>query len=149
MPLPFVKSKTFKTILISALLLLPALAAARGLVPCGNEGESPCTIVDIFTLIARVTNWLLMIAGIYAVYKVIGAGFFLVITMGNEEKIAQQKKALSNAVVGFVFAMMAFMFVNTAVNLLLRSKCKINLSNPLKYLTDGPTCDNNPLNKPK
>ncbi|MCX6797125.1 MAG: pilin [Candidatus Doudnabacteria bacterium] len=147
MLLPFVKSKTFKTILIFTLLLLPALAAARGLVPCGNEGESPCTIEDIFALIARVTNWLLMVAGIYAVCQIIGAGFWLVITMGNEEKIAQQKKALNNAVVCFVFAMMAFLIVNTGVNLLFRSKCKINLSNPLKYLTDGPTCDNNPLNK--
>lgn len=147
MPLPFVKSKIFKTILISVLLLLPALAAARGLVPCGNEGESPCTIVDIFTLIARVTNWLLMMAGIYAVYQLIFAGFNSVISMGNEEKITANRKMINNAVVGFVFTMMAFMVVNTAVNLLLRSKCKINLSNPLKYLTDGPTCDNNPLNK--
>lgn len=149
MVLPFLKSKTLKTILISVLLLLPALAAARGLVPCGNEGESPCTIVDIFTLIARVTNWLLMVAGIYAVYQLIFAGFNLIISIGNEEKIASNRKMINNAVAGFVFTMLAFLLINTAVNLILRSKCVIDLKNPLNYLTEGPSCNNNDLNKPK
>src|SRR3989344_6831635 len=94
------------------LLLLPFGVAADGLVPCGGPTESPCTVKDIFVLVARVTNTLIGLAGIYAVYVIIGAGFWMTVTMGNEEAITKNKKALTQAVVGFVLAMMAYMMVN-------------------------------------
>ena len=127
-------------ILFLALLTVPLVVSARGLVPCGGyldngQPEPRCSLVDIFVLAARMTNYLIGLAGIYAVYLIIFAGFSLVTAMGNEESIKQKKDALSNALVGFILAMMAFLFVNTVVNLLLRSKCEIDLTNPLQYLT--------------
>lgn len=131
------------TIIFSLLLLLcifvavPHFALARGLVPCGGDGESPCTISDIFVLIARVTNYLIMMAGIYAVFKIVGGGFWLIVSSGNEEQITQKKKWVADGVIGFVLVLMAFMFVNTVVNALLVNEvesCKINLSDPLTYL---------------
>ena len=121
------------------LLLLPFGVSADGLVPCGGPTESPCTVKDIFVLVARVTNTLIGLAGIYAVYVIIGAGFWMTVTMGNEEAITKNKKALTQAVVGFVLAMMAYMMVNTTVNYILleaatNEKCKIDLSDPLNYL---------------
>jgi hypothetical protein len=90
-----------------------------------------------------------MMAGIFAVFQIVNAGFWLVITMGNEEKIIQYKKALSNAVVGFGLAMMAFMLVNTVANLLLRAKCEVNLKDPMTYLkiVNNQNCNNNPVNE--
>ncbi len=123
--------------------IIPLFASARGLVPCGGDGENPCKFTDIFVLIARVTNWLLMFAGVFAVYQMVNNGFWLVITMGNEESITQRKKGLSNAIVGFVLAMLAFVFINTTVNLLLRSRCNVDFKNPLSYLT---VCTPNPIN---
>jgi hypothetical protein len=125
---------------------LPAFAFARGLVPCGGDGEKVCGLSDIFVLIARVTNWLIMAAGAYAVYKIVNSGFMLVISMGNEESITKNRKALSSAVVGFVFTMMAFMFINTVVNIILRGatndpECKIDFTDPMTYL------DNNGVDK--
>ncbi len=144
------KKQIFKIIVISILLFIPTFAFARGLVPCGGykaDGtpESPCTVSDIFVLIARVTNWLIMMAGVYAVYVIVGAGFWLIVSSGEEEKITARKKQLSEAVVGFVIVMMAFMMVNTAVNALLINEdksCKIDLRDPLLYLTIDP--DNPP-----
>jgi hypothetical protein len=130
--------------LLVLVLLLPNFSQAAGLVPCGGDAEAFCTVEDVFILIARTTNWLLSIAGIYAAYKIAGAGFWLVVTSGNEEKITQQKSALSNAVVGFVLAMMGYLFVNTVVNyIFLRgygnnpaySQCKVDLASPLTYVT--------------
>src|SRR6266446_2070661 len=132
------KQKTI--VFLSVILLcfsLPALAEARGLVPCGGyaddlgqQREKPCRVEDIFALIGRVTNWLLSVVGLFAVYNIIASGFYLAISDGDEEKITQKKKALSNSVVGFVLALMAFMFVNTVVNyLLLRAPaaaCRLN-----------------------
>ncbi|MCL5666358.1 MAG: pilin [Patescibacteria group bacterium] len=120
---------------IFAVLIIPSATHAAGLVPCGGNGEKPCTVVDAFVLIARVTNWLVALAGAYAVYQVVNAGFWLITTMGNEESVTKRRKALTQAVVGFVFAMLGFLFVNTAVNFILRSRCKVDLRNPMTYIT--------------
>jgi len=134
------KKQTLKYIIVALVLFLPVFAFAAGLVPCGGPSDpGPCTIKDIFVIIARVTNILIGIAGIYAVYVIIGAGFWLITTMGNEEAITKNRKALTQAVVGFVLVMMAFMFINTAVNIILigseDKQCKLDLRDPLNYLT--------------
>src|SRR5258708_36717042 len=141
------KRKTIFLLLCCICLLFvvlhPHSVSARGLVPCGGynadgSAEPRCQVGDIFILIARLTNWLIAMAGVYAAYLIIGAGFWLTVSQGEEEKISQHKKALSNAIVGFVLVLMAFMFVNTVVNyIFLRniSGCKIDLTSPLTYLT--------------
>src|SRR6185369_8598116 len=96
---------------IFGMAFAPHFSHAAGLVPCGGpNGEKPCTFQDIFTLVARVTNWLISMAGLFAVYNIISAGFWMVADMGNEEALAGRKKWLTNSVVGFVMVMMAFMF---------------------------------------
>ena len=129
------------------LLWAPLLVQARGLVPCGgynSDGsrEHICTVVDIFYLVARVTNWLIMIAGIYGTFRLIQVGFNLVISQGNEENIKKQKEAITEVVVGLAFVLFAYLLVNTAVNGILASRCKIDLRSPLTYLTLNPP-DNN------
>jgi hypothetical protein len=132
---------------IISLLTLPYIAGAAGLVPCGSQGQEPCNLVHVFGIIARVTNWLLMIAGIYASYQIIQGGFGMIISMGNEESITSKKKQITNAVVGFVFTLMAFIIVYTVVNLILRGaagpnaeKCKISLTEPLTFLLAKDEC---------
>ncbi|MEO0206744.1 MAG: hypothetical protein ABIL22_08755, partial [candidate division WOR-3 bacterium] len=132
------KSKSkFKILPIVAgalILAAPFVAGARGLIPCGGEGENPCTVADIFVLIARVTNWLIMWAGVFAVYQFISNAFWMVVSMGNEEAITKRRSALGNAIMGLVVVFMAYMLINTAVNILLLQKvkkCRIKLSNPL------------------
>ena len=133
----------FPLALVLFVALTPVLVHARGLVPCGGYNENPCTVTDIFVLLARVSNWLIALAGVFAVQRIGLAGFWLVISAGNEETISKNKKAIAQAVTGLVFAMLAFLFVNTAVNFLLRSRCKLDLKNPLTYLT---ICTANPVN---
>lgn len=130
-----------------SLLSVPFFASARGLVPCGGylddagmQREPVCDVRYMFILIATVTNWLISTAGIYAVYQIIFGGFSLVITMGNEENIAKHKKTITNAVIGFVFVMIAFIIVNTTLNGILlglsdpKDKMYIDLTKPLCYL---------------
>lgn len=126
-----------------------APARARGLVPCGgykDDGtpENPCTVADAFALVARVTNWLIALAGVYAVYEVVNGGFWLAISMGNEEAITKEKSRISSAIVGMVMVFFAYMLINTAVNYILLGgigyqkgyeDCQIKLSDPLTYLT--------------
>ena len=129
-------------ITVALFIALPLLSEARGLVPCGgyeDDGvtrEAPCTVVDVFVLIARVTNWLIMVAGIYAVFQIIAGAWFLVASVGSEETITKRKNQITQAVVGFALVLCAYMFVNTAVNILFLRNiqgCTIDLRNPLIY----------------
>ncbi len=129
------KQKISLFFIAAILTFTPFFVSAAGLVPCGGTTEKPCTVLDAFYGVARVTNWLIMVAGIFAVYQIVNNGFWLVVTMGDEEKITAHKKALTNVFVGFFLTVAAYMFVNTAVNGLLMSKCKINFSSPWTYIT--------------
>ena len=152
-----------KKLLLTAFLLatvffsVPFYSHARGLfVSCGGykdaagtQREAPCNLCDIFSTAAKVTNWLLSVAGIYAVYQIVNAGFWLITTMGNEEDITKWKKALTSAVVGFVFTMMAFLIINTAVNYLLLNGSKAALeknliTHPFTYLNPGSSLCHDP-----
>ena len=142
----FKKQKIILAIItLSAALFLsaaPLVSHAAGLVPCGGPTESPCTVKDVFVLIARVTNWLIATAGLYAVYKVIDHGFWLVLSMGNEENITKHRSGIVDAVMGFCLVMIAFMIINTVVNFMLtrdmalknNPECRLDLTDPMNYL---------------
>jgi len=150
----FTKQKLFLTAcLFSALFsfsIIPQISQARGLVPCGGYNadgthEKPCNVEDSFILIARVTNYLISAAGIYAMFKIIQAGFGMTYSAGQEETITQLKGQITNAIVGFVIVLIAFITVNTVINVILGpglissyynpgEKCKIDLTSPLNYL---------------
>ncbi len=146
------KKQIFILILSAFVLTVPFAVSARGLVPCGGYSDSsgtreaPCTILDTFVLIARLTNWLIGVAGVYGVYVIINSSFGVITSMGNEENITKYKSTLANAVVGLVLVLMAFMLINTVVNgLLTRNfvtdkypQCKLDLTNPITYLSIDP-----------
>lgn len=152
------QKKLLATIIFSISIIffaLPIPSRAAGLVPCGGystASQNPCTVSDIFVLIAKATNFLIAAAALVAVYEFINHGFYLIVSLGNEEAIASHKKAISGAVVGFVLILMAFMFVNTVVNFLLtrgivsdKPACKLDLTSPLTYLTiDQNQCNSLP-----
>src|SRR5579872_4570764 len=94
------KQKIILVIALSLLCLAPTFVSAAGLVPCGSNGQSPCTVQDIFVLVATVTDWLIGVAGIYAVYKLINAGFYLLISVGNEESITKWKGSIREVILG-------------------------------------------------
>jgi hypothetical protein len=145
------KQKLLSITFIFFLLFSPTFAFARGLVPCGGYEDDAgtvrepiCTVEHLFIMIARVTNWLISMVGVYATYILISTGFFLAIAQGDEEKLSTQKKRLTNAVLGFALVLMAFMFVNTIVNYLLarqQPNHKVDLTKPLCYLSNTrPEC---------
>jgi lysylphosphatidylglycerol synthetase-like protein (DUF2156 family) len=134
------KQKLFVIISSLALVLVPVSVSARGLVPCGGYSndagttmEKPCSVEDIFVLAAELINFLLATAGIVAVAFIVYRSFGLVLSAGNEEAVSKNKQGLSNAIIGFVIAMLAFVIVNTIITYVFGVK-SFNLSNPKCYL---------------
>ena len=165
--MPFQKQKIllffflFTALFFVSQIPKPVLAApsiSQGLVPCGGYATAstkPCTFIDIFTLIAKVTNWLIAVAGLYAVYKIVQNGFWLILSVGNEESLTQHKSGIQSAIIGFILVLFAFMLINTVVNVLLtrsiatttNPQCRLNLTSPLTYLTiKQDPCTNLPEN---
>ncbi len=119
----------------------------KGLVPCGRDsavtGSGPagprpsdsCTVRDLFTLMTRVTNYLILMAGFFATFQIIRSAFSMLLAQGSAEKITAAKKHLINSVLGLVLAMMAFLLINTIVNGILGLSGGQNiLTNPVDYI---------------
>lgn len=135
----FLKQKqVYITVFLLVLFLVfPYFSKAAGLIPCGNTGEEPCQVIDVFILVARVTNWLLRMASIYAVLKIVQAGFWFTVSQGDEEAISKNKTQIQNAVLGFCLSMIAYMLVNTVVNVIFLKgvkNCTVDLTQAWTYL---------------
>ncbi len=66
---------------------------------------------DIRTVAGRIINVILGLLGIIAFGLVLYGGFLIMTSAGNEEKVLQGKKVLTNAVVGLVIIMSTFAIV--------------------------------------
>lgn len=122
----------------------PSASRGGGLVPCGlgdvekNPG-SRCTVNDIFSLVARVTNYLIGVAGIFAVFKIVQNGFNMIVFSGNAESIKKAKGGLINAILGLVLVMMAFGLIYTVIHGIFQIDFNGNiLTEPTKYIQETP-----------
>src|SRR3989338_1332268 len=79
-------------LIIMLLVAIPITTAAVSFVPCGND------------------------PGVVAIYYVLTAGFWLMVSLGNPERVERGKVGLSSAVVGFAIVALSFVFVNLLLN---------------------------------
>lgn len=118
-----------------------------GIVNCGNKGtvedknvSDACTVEDIFKFMGRLASILIALAGIVAVFFIVKSGLQMVLAAGDMGAITKARKGLTNAVIGFVLVMIAFLTVNTilkgSLSLGLKSGADI-LTNPLQYIKGG------------
>lgn len=139
-------------------IVLPQDASAFSLVPCGRAtpvdaqgkplppqtpDQEPCDFRDLVGILMRMINYLISVAGIVAMYNILGRGWDLMTSLGNVEKIQRAKEGISNAVVGFAMIILSFVLINLVVNGLLGNpdqsakqrpwwdpKCIFNITNP-------------------
>ena len=101
------------------LIAVPMVAEAFSLVPCGQAtapNNQPCEFRHLVALIVRLINYLMTVAAVVAIYHVLSAGWTLLISMGNPEKIKQGREAITHAIVGFAAVTLSFFFVNLLIN---------------------------------
>lgn len=111
--------KAFFAILLIGFLLLPLLAGAQGLVPCGGEGQPDCGLCHLFQLINNILNWVLfvLIPIIAPIFVVIG-GIYLLIARGDPGLFSQGKSVLTAAVIGLIIVYTAWVVLMTILNFL-------------------------------
>ncbi|MBI5530691.1 MAG: hypothetical protein HY918_04295 [Candidatus Doudnabacteria bacterium] len=115
-----------KFIAVSAIFAVPALALAQNQVQSGlqmgglqglfgygglNSSQS------LPELIANVIRLMLLFAGAIAVVFVIIGGYQYLTSAGNEETAEKGRKTLTNAIIGVVIIILAYVIINVIVNL--------------------------------
>ena len=115
-----------KFIAVSAIFAVPTLALAQNQVQSGlqmgglqglfgygglNSSQS------LPELIANVIRLMLLFAGAIAVVFVIIGGYQYLTSAGNEETAEKGRKTLTNAIIGVVIIILAYVIINVIVNL--------------------------------
>jgi hypothetical protein len=113
--------KTKKAIFLISLFLFStnSFIFAQGLVHCGNEGQDPCTLNDLFIMIGNVINFLLTTILIpLAVLFITLAGITMLTSAGNPNKFEQGKRMITYAAVGVLVALLAWGIIKTIITVL-------------------------------
>lgn len=83
------------------------------------EGTGLSNTQDIRIIIAKIIRVIIGFLGVIAVGLIIYAGWLWMTSEGNEEKVEQAKKVLTNAVIGLIIILSAFAIVSFILNKLL------------------------------
>jgi hypothetical protein len=99
------------------LILLPTdITLAQGpLVTCGGAGQPTCGSCEFVALINTVIVWLIgILFMVFAVMMVI-AGFGLITSGGNQSALDAAKSKFTNAIVGIIIVLAAWLIVDTVM----------------------------------
>lgn len=95
------------------LFVLPFVATAAGLVPCGGEGEAMCDTAFAVQFANGLISFLIQMLGIIAVIVLVIAGFQLVLSAGNEQAWPAAKERITNIIIGIIIILAAWLIVDT------------------------------------
>jgi hypothetical protein len=133
--------QTLGPIVIASMLVIsafmPNISKANGLVICGgdqseynaakqvnssaasltNFNSSSCQVWQLVPEITHIINWLIAVAGLYFVLRIVIIGFSMVVMSGNAGEIKKLKGDLASAFIGFIIVMLGFIIVNTVYSI--------------------------------
>lgn len=116
--LKFLKTKYFlASIFVIVIIVIPFFTYARGLVPCGGEGEDPCNLCFLFKMLENVMNFLVNTVGIVATLFLVIGGIILLISGSNKNLYETGKKIITNTVVGTAIVLTAWILINTILTI--------------------------------
>lgn len=103
-------------LLVLAVFLLPSLSFAQeGLTNCSGTDCSFCNLVDMAN---EIISWLIgVLFVVFAVIMVV-AGFQLVTSGGNQTALDGAKSKLTNAIIGIIIVLAAWLIVDTLMKAL-------------------------------
>ena len=108
-------NKIIKELIIFSLLILlftPISAGAAPLVPCGDPGD-PCTTCDLLILAQNILKFALEIAFLVIIGFIVYGGFRWIFSLGKEENLKAGQQIITNAIIGLVIILTAWIIVNT------------------------------------
>ncbi len=115
------KNKIF-AILVSTIIIFPAVTAAAGLIPCTGTAESPCDFNAVTALINNALDWFIKLsASVAAITFTIAGGQILL----NPEKPAEIQKGwdmLKKTVIGMLIVLGAWLVMTEVIGAITNSE---------------------------
>lgn len=98
--------------ILAGFLLLPAVSSAEGLVPCGGEGEDPCTLCHFFVLLENIIDFVFinLVPPVAMLMLAIG-GFMFFFAGGDPGNLARAKSIITTTVLGLVIVYLSFIVI--------------------------------------
>jgi hypothetical protein len=107
-------SKILLLIIFLGSLISPLIASAAGLVPCGGEGEDPCTLCHFFLMFKNIVDFVLFtLVPVVAVLMLVIGGFMFFFAGGSPEALSRAKSIITSTVIGLLVIYAAWLIVNT------------------------------------
>ena len=103
-------------------MVLPLLAFAQGLVPCGDGGRAACQFCHVAQLMNNVIGWLVAFLTVVAAILFAVAGLRLVTSSGNQAAKESAKKIITNTIIGYVIVLGAWLLIDFGMKSLLSAE---------------------------
>jgi len=114
------KNLSFKTIIISFIILAPVFYVSAAIVPCGRGTADPCTLKDLIVLISNIITFLIKdIAIPVAVVSFVWAGWLYLTAGGNTGQIEEAHRIFRWVILGLLLALGAWLIVKGITSALL------------------------------
>lgn len=108
-----------KIILLSVFyFLFSALVVQAALVPCGGQGQDPCTWCHLMQLFKNVINFLMYIAFPLAAVMIVVGGIMIMTAGGSTERVAKGKEIVTAAVIGLLIALLSWLIIDTIIGII-------------------------------
>ncbi len=115
--------KYLLTLLVATFLFTPLLAGAQGFVPCDgvntSAGGVACTECHLLQMGNTILVWLIMILFIVFGFVAAAAGWGLITAGGNVQAVSDAKSKFTNAIIGLIIVLAAWLIVDTIMRGLL------------------------------
>ncbi|MBP5675044.1 hypothetical protein J6W91_01800 [Candidatus Saccharibacteria bacterium] len=83
--------------------------------PQGTANEDDATAAFVWRIILNVTIDLTLAASYVALILIIYGGFKYILSTGEPSKVTTAKTTITNAIIGFIIAMLATLIINTII----------------------------------
>ena len=108
--------KIFLTSFSILIILLPSLAQAAGLVPCGIDPNDPCEFCDFFVMINNIIRFVMFnLVPPIAVLMLVVGGVMFFLGGAKPSMLIQAKGVITSVVIGLLIIFCAWVIVNTVI----------------------------------
>ncbi len=130
--------KYLAVLVFSVSLIFPNFVQAAGLVPCGGPNEVPCNFCEFVSMTNGIITWVIGVMLVVFAIIVVVAGMGMVTSGGNPAAKTAAKSKLSNAIIGLIIILAAWLLVDTVMlGLLTGGRGEISGFGPWSEVTCG------------
>jgi len=117
---------TFPDIVAAAPLTPNEAAAGTGFIPCDGTKDNPCTSCHVIVLANTIIKWLIGMVFLLFAYLAVVAGFKMVVSGGNPSALQTAKSSFTNAFIGLMIVLAAWLIVDTLLRSLIGTDGKLS-----------------------